>query len=335
MNRRAMLLLTLAPLLGSLPAHGQVTLEVREIWATRGSRTAPFGSIAGMIQGPDGRIFVSDDINVAVFAIQPGGSAVQQVARRGRGPGEVQTPSLMARTPDGHIALWDIGHNVLLVLDGAFREIARVRPEFGVYNPKGFAVLPDGSFVLSGGSFRSRFGIHLFSNEGKHVDSWFPPPDVESQSARIHLAGAAVTSVGDGTLLFTRPAPHLIAKLDPTSGSITPVAEDSTILPAIGNNFEQKRIVDGREVIAPQWYYPQSRGVYVLHDGAILNIITRRYDHQSTFEIYDSSGKLESRTTASKAYQPYALTDDGHILASYPDERTDEPVAVLLELRRQ
>jgi hypothetical protein len=335
MTRTATLLLTLALLLSLAAADDQSSLQVHEVWATTGSRATPFGAIGGMIEGPTGEIFVSDQINVAVFSIQPQGMAVRQVARQGRGPGEVSTPSLMARTPNGGIALWDIGHNVILLLDAEFRETGRVQPEFGVYNPKGFAVLADTSFVLSGGSFRSGLGIHHFSSDGKHQASWLPAPEVESRSARIHLAGAPVAAAADGMILFTRPAPHLIAKLDPTTGAIVALAEDRAIIPAIGDDFEQRRTIDGREVVAPQWFYPQSRGVFELPDGAILNVITRRYDGESTFELYDPSGKLQWRHTVNKPYQPYASTRDGRILASYPDPQTDEAVAVLLELRRQ
>jgi hypothetical protein len=335
MTRTATLLLTLALLLSLAAADDQSPLQVHEVWVTTGSRATPFGAIGGMIEGPKGEIFVSDQINVAVFAIQPQGMGVRQVAREGRGPGEVSTPGLMAPTPNGGIALRDIGHNVILLLDGEFRETGRVQPEFGVYNPKGFAVLADTSFVLSGGSFRSGLGIHHFSFAGKHQASWLPAPEVESRSARIHLAGAPVAAAADGMILFTRPAPHLIAKLNPVTGAIVALAEDPAIIPAIGDDFEQRRMVDGREVIAPQWFYPQSRGIFELRDGAILNVITRRYDCESTFELYDANGRLESRHTVSKAYQPFALTRDGRILASYPDPQTEEPIAVLLELRRQ
>jgi hypothetical protein len=104
MNRTVNLLVTLALPLSLAAADDQSPLQVHEVWATTGSRSTPFGAIGGMIEGPNGEIFVSDQINVAVFSIQPQGMGVRQVARQGRGPGEVSTPGLMARTPNGGIA---------------------------------------------------------------------------------------------------------------------------------------------------------------------------------------------------------------------------------------
>ena len=319
---------------GTIPVHAQARLEVTEVWSTKGDPARPFGDIAGMIEAPGGNIFVSDPVNIAVYAIDPASRAVQQIARQGKGPGEVQNPALFAAAPSGAIALWDLGLNAILLVDSQFRELKRIPLRQLVVNPKGFTILPDSSFVLSGGTFRSEFGIHRFSAAGEHLASWFPAPESKSRAARIQLAGAPISTSSTGRILLTRPAPHLIAKLNPATGEITRIAEDSTVLDPIGDDFEKKTNVDGHEVIAPQWYYSQSRGVWELKDGSILNVITRRYDGQSTWELYDSHGGLRARRDVDRAYRPFALTAAGRILATYADPQTDETVAVLLELHR-
>lgn len=316
------------------PLFGQAPFEVREIWSTAGDPSNPFGEIGGMVESAAGVVLVSDQMTSSVYAIDPTTRRVRRLVRQGRGPGEVQTPGLMALATNGDVALWDLGQNAILVLDSTLRERGRIQLEQGIYNPKGFVVLPDGSFVLSGGTFRSAFGIHHFSADGKHLGSWLPAPETEDRAARIQLAGAPLAALPDGEVLFTRPAPHLIARLELATGGITPVAEDPNLLDPIGDDFHRKRLVDGREVITPQWYYAQSRGVFELDDGFILNVVTRRYEGNSVWEIYSSTGQLQARRTLDRAYHPYAITRGGRILASYPDPRTDESIAVLLELER-
>jgi hypothetical protein len=128
-------------LLGGLVALGlagfvpRAQLEVVELWGTTGARASPFSDIAGMIEAPTGLILVSDPINRALYGIDPATRAVRRVSRSGKGPGEGQTPTLFAATPGGGVALWDLGHNQVIVFNEELREDRRIPIRQAVFNP--------------------------------------------------------------------------------------------------------------------------------------------------------------------------------------------------------
>ena len=84
------------------------TLElVFEIGEEFGDSTNTFWSISSADIDDQGRIFVLDDVEASVRIFNLNGAYMQNLTRRGSGPGELQRPSCLTIAPDGRIVISD------------------------------------------------------------------------------------------------------------------------------------------------------------------------------------------------------------------------------------
>jgi len=75
------------------------------------------------------------------------------------------------------------------------------------------------------------------------------------------------------------------------------------------------------------WHFPQSRGVYALSDGRILNIVTFAAEGRSLWQLYEPDGLLAGLGDIPRAYVPWSVTSAGTVLASYTDVHDGEVYA--------
>jgi hypothetical protein len=310
-------------------------LQLRERWSTRGAPGKEFISIDGMAEARDGTVWVSDPRGGAVYGVAPDAASMRVVARSGNGPGEVRGPHHIAQTPDGGLAVLDLGHNAIEVFDGSSRFQYRIPLQYPIVNPKGFVVLPGNRFVVSGGIYGRAESIHIFGLDGRLSASWLPAPRTINLRAGVLVAGGPLAPMGDGSLLFSRAAPHEIAVFSANGAQVRGIARDRRLLPAIGDDFIHERGSGPSLTRSFRWDFPQSKAVFRLPDGRVLNVV-RFYDEgTSLWEIYSVDGRLLRRATVRRAYSPWSLTRSGDVLASYVDPDTQEQVAVRLVLTEQ
>jgi hypothetical protein len=199
-------------------------------------------------------------------------------------------------------------------------------------NPKGFVALPSGGFVISGGFTGNPNGIHRLDADGKLEVSWHPAPKTENPRAATMVAGGPIFLTRDTLLLFSQAAPHLIVLYSLEGKLVRRLASDSALLASIGDDFIKREVVNGVPVTSFRWFFPQSRAVYQLRDGRVINIVLLWDDARTLWELYDQYGALLERTAVPQRYEPHALTGDGKVLASYRQRDTDEAVAAQLRL---
>lgn len=315
---------SVAPATAGLAARA---VHVEEVWTTERERGGALGAVVGMAETGDGRVWVSDAGTGAVSAFTPGRGATV-VARRGAGPGEVRAPGLLARTPEGGVAMHDpaTGEVSIFGADGRFSR--RVRLARLVQNPKGFVVTAGGEMVLTGGVSGEAGSIHRFRKDGRLARSWHPAPRTRNPRAGQLVAGGPVSAGPDGRLLFSQAAPHRIVAYD-AAGTPRELAADPALLRPVGDDFIREE--DGRRTF--RWFFPQSKGVFELPGGRVLNVVWFRDEGYTLWEMYDAAGRRLARTRLERAYEPWALTPDGrHVLASYLHPDTDEPVAARLSV---
>jgi hypothetical protein len=318
-----------------LPAAAQ-DLTVTLQWATKGEEGGIlFGTISGMAAGADGAVIIADDVNSALLTLDPLTGRVRTAARDGSGPGEVETPTLLAPHGDTAIALYDIGHAAVQIYRRDMTPISRIQIGRLITNPKGLAVLVDGSFVISGGMFRSEYAVHWFAPDGRLRQSWTHSPESLGPSARLQTAGGPVWPLAGGGFLYSNSAPHRILRFaDPASREPQQVAADSILLPAMTDDtWCAEEIVAGRRACSPRWYYDQSRAIFPLTGGRLLNVITRVYRGDSVWELWDDQGNLLVRKTVTVPYRPWGRVDEDHVLVSFRDVDTDEAVAGMVQIR--
>lgn len=303
------------------------SLNVRERWATKGSPQAvELGAVNGMAEDRDGQIWIADPVNKVLVRVDTAGKRPRVAARHGNGPGEVAVPLIMAPHPSGGVAVYDAGHGSVELFSAAGRFDRRIPVPVPFRNPKGFAFLPSGDFVLSGGVQTNGHAIHRFSPRGVLSKSWHTIPRTRNARAGEMIAGGPLVVLPGGTVLFSQASPHRIIRYAAVGGSSQVLAEDPRLVPAIGDDFIQER--GGRRTF--RWNYTRSAGIFRLSDGRILNVVLNEAANLTTWEVYRPDGKLVGRTRVARAYQPWGLTRDGDVLASYVDPDTDEAVAARL-----
>lgn len=313
------------------PTGGE-RLAIIERWSTTGAPGDKFVSIAGMAEGPDGRIWVSDPRAGTIHALSADGRPARRIARAGDGPGEVRGPHMITRTADGGIAVHDLGHNAIQVFDAQGRFRHRVPLQRPVTNAKGFAALPSGGFLLSGGIYGEDHSIHRYGPAGDLERSWLPIPRTTNVRAGVLVAGGPVAMLSGGDILFSRAAPHEIIVFSPDGERRRTLAADPRLLRPIGDDFIEERGTGSAMVRTFRWMFPQSRAVFQLRDGRILNVVRFHDEGASLWELYSEDGRRLNRVRVGRAYSPWALTASGDVLASYIDPDTDEHVAVRLAL---
>ena len=310
------------------------TVTVVEVVSTKGDSSAPFGSVTSMLGVGPGSVLVSDDKQRMIHRWNTTNGRVAPFARTGQGPGEVQTPVLLAARPGGGVAVYDVS-NGLLLFDRGLRFDRRVVLRGGIVsNPKSMAVLSDSSVLISGGRISDPRHIHHYSPRGDLLASFGEPSaKLTSQYARIQTAGGAVRALPTG-FLYSAGTPLRILRF-PRNDFASPslLMEDPRLLPEIteatvrGPATPQSR---GNPTFL--WWHDRSTGVFALPDGRILNVVTRFYRGDSVWDLYTPEGKHLARGILPRAYHAWDLAADGSVLASYRDRDTDEHVAVVLRV---
>ena len=309
-------------------------IQLRERWT---SKAVPafevVTSIAGMAEAPDGTLWLSDPRNHVIHGVESAGASVRTVARSGDGPSEVRSPNFITTTPDGGLAVYDMDHRAIQVFDrsGKFRH--RVALSALVRNPKGFTMTPTGAFVISGGIYGNEYAIHRFGINGSLERSWLPAPKTADMQTGILIAGGPIAVLRRGTLLFSRAAPHELIEFSLDSNTLRTIAADPTLLKAVDNDFVTETGSGSGRVRSFRWNFPQSRAVFQLSDGRILNVISSVEAGTSLWQLYTSEGGFLSQTRIDRAYIPWFVTRSGDILSSYIDPDTHEHIAVRLEMR--
>lgn len=318
------------------PQQPSTSITVTEQWTTRGPADSPFGEVSGAVAA-GGSVFIADGVNKVILRYDLRARSFRRIARAGEGPGEVAHPTLMARAADDGIAVYDLGHRSILFYRHDGTPAGRTQLRGWVTNPKGFAVLKDGSFVISGGMFGNGEAIHRFDGQGgRLLTSMYTERSSEDPTVRIHIAGGPVYALEDGGFLYSNSAPHEIrAYLVSPDTSSRRIAADTSVLRAIGDAFYEPSTYQGRPVRIAQWMYAQSRGIFRLSDGTILNVMTRYYEQSSTWERWAADGRLLGRANVGRAYRPFALTERGTLIATYTDPQTDETVLTEVAWRWQ
>lgn len=157
---------------GGAEGHTLHLRQVARVGSIDGEHDA-FGRVMDAALDRRGRILVVDDQARRVAVFSPEGRYVGQLGRRGRGPGEFESPWLVAADARDSIFVWDVALARVSVFgpDLAFHRSFAVRPQW-VLNSLRF--LPDGRLLVAAYGRNERGTLHILSRTGDVVRTFGP-----------------------------------------------------------------------------------------------------------------------------------------------------------------
>lgn len=170
-----------------------------------------------------------------------------------RGPARFANPVNCAYGPDGKLYVADFDNNKLRVVDPETGETATAFADVGFSRPFGLAFAPDGKLYVS--TDNDATGGHT------EMTGTIWKVDVNAKTATVIVAsigrprGLAV--MADGRIAIADQVHHVVQIVDPTNGSVTPLA----------GTWDVKGIVDGAGVAAK---FAQPYGIVVRADGKLV-----------------------------------------------------------------
>ncbi|WP_423928880.1 hypothetical protein [Candidatus Palauibacter sp.] len=307
-------------------------MTVTEVWVADGhTRLERLADVSGVAETPLGTVWIASSTEIlAVDPSDPSGARdVMVTERKGDGPGELLGAERIAITPDGDVAVHDLGRGAIEIYSAVGEPLRRVPLPFSVTWTKGFAVLASGDFVLSGGVPWIEAGLHHFSAAGEHLGSWADAAQAEEWLARVVGTGGALHALTDGSLLYSSGAPHSVVRYEPPpTGGGEPVGRTVSEMPALLEAPGDAVLVKGVDEEGVRYtsfdiWYPQSHAVFGLDGGRVLNVIRRR----------DGGGDLE---TVRQLFEPNHEGPDAgtHALAAKGIVKVPVPPMVPVRQRR-
>lgn len=332
-------------------------LNLLEVWSTEGNQIVDgITTITGLAETEDGRIWIADAWpgQGRVLVLDPSTMEAEVVGRTGDGPGEVRFPGAMAITPDGRIAVYDMGRIAIEIygIDGEpFRRVQlRGATIPGV---KGFAVLASGGYVVSGYARNTSSAIHYYDDDGWWIHGWrerYPRKDAFKQNeseitvmmAQMAGTGGPIQSLSDGSFLYSQFAPHEIVVFEVSSENgwtERPVVSMPELFEAPGTAVVEKKTENGQTFTNYRSDWPRSMSVFELDNGYILNVVDMGGEERWIWQIFDPKRAMDGggavlvgEASVDRRYGLKFLCDNGDILASVRNPTTGVSHAVRLRL---
>ncbi len=305
-------------------------MAVTEVWVADGhTRLEGLTRVTGVAESPLGKVWITSARPARLLVVDPstGGKGDYIAARNGDGPGELMGPARLDVMPDGNMAVYDLSRSAVEIYSAAGEPVRRVMLPISVSWPKGFAALPSGGFVISGGVVGNDFAIHQFGESGRYIRSWGAAMKADAWEAKPVGTGGALNVRSDGSLLYSRGAPHEILQFEVRAvGDGEPsrhvIAAMDGFLEEPGDAVLIHGTEDGIPFTTFDIWYPQSRAVFQLEDGRVLNVVTRSDGGppRTIWQLFEPDGGAPIETqTKGHLYEPWFLCANGDILATRRD----------------
>ena len=247
--------------------------------------------------------------------------------------GQLGAPWALDGNGDGVVVL-SVGPPELIFLDAAFQVERRQSLSKTVFNPKAFAVLEDGTAIVSGGLNREHGEYHFFDAQGDLRASLMARFHRSAHfQVRRHISGGAFhfDRVRD-RMVVSLAAPHMIGVLEALERGDTPWAADSVMVPAVDDTFMRTSEEGGQRRFTYDWNFRRSAALLPLAGGeALLNVVTDVSKDLTIWEVYSaSSGKKTGQTQTPGALFPLVAWGDTIVAAA--NQWTPQTQVVVLEV---
>ncbi len=261
---------------------GGVRLELSEVVRIGAADGGPksFGRVMDATFDTRGRIIVADDLNHEVKVFSANGEYVGTVGREGRGPGEFQSPWVVATGPADSLFVWDSGLARISVFSPNL-EFARSMPVPPYWLLTGIEFLPDGNLLVAAYGPTEKAVLHVLDRNGKQLRMFGPSPQSTGLGGyEGSLLGGHIDVLGR-TIVYTNKSPYDIRVYD-LDGNLTSHCTG-----------KQSWTTDPREVIVRnetgeglRWNrFVHSSNILMLSDRLFLNVVHDPVENVRRFDL--------------------------------------------------
>lgn len=267
--------------------------EVVRLGSLDGEHDA-FGRVMDAALDSRGRIIVADDLSHRVVVFARDGEYIGRLGRRGRGPGEFESPWKVAVDARDSIFVWDmaLGRINVFAPDLSFARSFGVPPQWVVNS---LAFLPDGRLLIAAYARGASGTLHLVGRDGRMVRSFGPGFNAPNLSGfESSLLGGTLDVTPSG-IVYSTKSPYEIWFFD---------HEGRTRSRCIGRSewtTQPSEVVQTREQgVALNWQrYVHSSRVVALGGGLLMNQVLDPSGDRTFVDILSEDCRLLRRTALS------------------------------------
>lgn len=292
-----------------------------------------FASFDAAALSADGALFILDGMELKLLKLSPEGTVIWSVGRRGKGPGEFQSPYRVTGSWDGGALVLDRSLNQIVLFSPSGAYVAAHRLPFAFLQVDGLAQLQDGRIAIAGmtrwGGRAAEHSIHVFSDSLRYLYSFGPLAQAAAVESIGMVGSGGITVDDDGTILLTLKRPYEIYRYEPTGKLLgmlaVPIQFDlglDDIFQVINHEGRSIRTVTAkaREVLLPlpaRWLPSHE-----------LYLAGRQKYYHTEFDLIGSNGALLSTVPAPRDVVGLLAVDTRRSLLYCEMLRNEEPVLV-------
>lgn len=182
-------------------------------------RAEQLGDIMAARVAADGSVYVADRVNARVVAFDANGRRRWTLGRRGRGPGEFDTPYRLDVRRDGTVFVYDAGTGEVSTITSDGRFLNRYRLAFALSQADNMIALNDALLIAGTTTDPTASGhaIHRFrmsGNDLRHAGSFGPLPVTGDPMVLQSWGAGAIIRGSTGSIWYTRRLPYEMYRFD-------------------------------------------------------------------------------------------------------------------------
>lgn len=251
-----------------------------------------FGRVMSVTLDSRGRVFVADDKRHRIAVFGGDGRFVKEVGRQGHGPGEFQSPWLVAVDASDSVFVWDAEQSRISVFDPnlTFKRSFRVLPQWLINSLR---FLPTGELLVATYARGDRFGIRVLDRQGNSIRAFGPvPATTELFGFENSLLGGTLDLTDDGYIVYSRKSPYEILVYNLAGRLESKCVGDPNM------TTRPEKVVDQQPGgVRLNWQrFVHSSGVVALEAGVFANTIADPVRDARVVDLLDRDCRLLRRT---------------------------------------
>ena len=290
------------------------------------------GATGSIVADGQGNIYISLFFDHCVKKFDRNGNYVGMLGRKGRGPGEFLTPSLMAFDSKGNLWVLDDGNQraSCFSIDGKYLKSVRLPINPGVW---GFAIDKEGNFYISVYDYETDKVIHKFSPDGVKLISFGEPfpfrhslSYVEITLKRMYCGGRLI--IVDDQIYYTQKNPYEIRKYTLDGRLKMRIFRKNSFMPPPKVEIRGEESVAFRMPVMSVWI-----GIWgdkIINNVEIPSYLQGKDKICQVMDFFDLNGRLLTSLKFSRSIvHPFYIDKKGKIYGSFMSKEKEEAIPLI------